>query len=104
MAKRRALIEQLIETLKNPPYSLEDSIEWISDSEYGLLGYSITCSKIDMYDITMTNASCKDLKNSTLSKDIITAGEIENINITKLQKKHLLIIKSEKYALSQSLT
>ena len=83
MAKRRTLIEQLIETLKNPPYSLEDSIEWISDSEYGLLGYSITCSKIDMYDITMTNASCKDLKNSTLSKDIITAGEIENINIVK---------------------
>ena len=83
MAKRRTLIEQLIETLKNPPYSLEDSIEWISDSEYGLLGYSITCSKIDMYDITMTNASCKDLKNSTLSKDIINAGEIENINIVK---------------------
>ena len=31
---------------------LTDKIEWLSDSENSLLGVGITCSKLDVYDIT----------------------------------------------------
>lgn len=80
---RKSIILGLINNYNKPPYSLEDNPEWISDTEDAVLGCSITCSKVDMYDITMTNATCKDFK-TTLNKDnIILCGEIENIGITK---------------------
>ena len=81
--KRKDIVLQLYASAKNPAYSLEDSVEWISDSEYSLLGYSITCSKIDMYDISMTNSCCKDFKNGHSTNDLIIAGEIEDINVVK---------------------
>lgn len=81
--KRQSAISNLMKTIQHPPYSLDDSIEWLSDTEYSLLGYAITCSKIDMYDIEMTNCSCRDFKSGGLNANIILAGEIENINIVK---------------------
>lgn len=84
-SKRKDIISNLILSIKNPPYSLDDSIEWLSDTEYSLLGYSITCSKIDMYDINMTNCNCRDFKNSMI-KNAILACEIEYINVVKTKK------------------
>jgi DNA polymerase III alpha subunit len=62
---------------------LEDSPEWIADCEDTLLGCSITCSKLDMYDISMTNITCKELKNTVLKDNLILGGEIDFINVTK---------------------
>jgi DNA polymerase-3 subunit alpha len=80
---RKSIILGLINNLSKPPYSLEDGPEWISDIEDSILGCSITCSKVDMYDITMTNTTCKDFKNTTLKDNIILCGEIDNIGVTK---------------------
>ena len=80
---RKAIITTLLSTAAYPPRSLEDSAEWISDSEYTTLGCAITCSKIDMYDISMTNATCKDFKNGGIKDNIIIAGEVDYINVTK---------------------
>jgi DNA polymerase-3 subunit alpha len=80
--KRKDIIQNLMQTINRPPYSLDDTIEWLSDTEYSLLGYSVTCSKIDMYDINMTNCSCRDFKSPTVNNAIL-ACEIENINIVK---------------------
>jgi len=84
--KRIPTVSALIDSLINPPYSLIDKIEWLSDSEDALLGTSITCSKLDTYDITMTNTNCRQLKNSDLYKNIIIAGEVTNINVIKTKK------------------
>jgi DNA polymerase-3 subunit alpha len=81
--KRKQLIQNLIDSINSPPYSLEDSPEWLADSEDALLGYAITCSKIDMYDISMTNTSCKEFKTTLMTNNIIIGGEIDNINIVK---------------------
>ena len=81
--KRMEILKNLLSSLENPPYSLTDKIEWLSDSENGLLGVSITCSKLDSYDIEMTNTDCKTLKNSSVNNNIIIAGEITNINVVK---------------------
>jgi DNA polymerase-3 subunit alpha len=81
--KRKITIENILKSIINPPYSMEDTAEWISDAEDEVLGCSITCSKVDMYDISMTNCNCKDIK-TTLSKDnLILCAEIDNINIVK---------------------
>lgn len=84
VTKRRVpTIESLIESRKNPAYSLVDKIEWLSDSENALLGVALSCSKLDCYDISMTNTNCKDFKNSVNSKNIIIAGEVSHVGLTK---------------------
>jgi DNA polymerase-3 subunit alpha len=81
--KRMETLNNLWNSVNSPPYSLTDKIEWLADSENALLGVSITCSKLDSYDIEMTNTDCKTFKTSTLSNNIIIAGEITNINLVK---------------------
>jgi DNA polymerase-3 subunit alpha len=80
---RKIIFENLIHSIDKPPYSLADKIEWISDTESGLLGVSVSCSKLDSYDISMTNTNCKDFKSSSIAKNIILAAEIANVNVTK---------------------
>ena len=79
-------INNLLKSLDHPPYSLIDKIEWLSDSENSLLGAAISCSKLDSYDISMTNTNCKDFKTTLQSEKLIIAGEICNINIIKTKK------------------
>lgn len=80
---RKNIILGLINSYNKPPYSLEDNPDWISDIEDENLGCSITCSKVDMYDISMTNTTCKDFKNGMIKDNIILCGEIETIGVTK---------------------
>jgi DNA polymerase-3 subunit alpha len=80
---RKKIIEDFLHSYMFPPYSLDDTAEWLADSEDALLGCSITCSKIDMYDISMTNITCRELKNTTTKDGLILGGEIDFINVTK---------------------
>lgn len=84
--KRKSIIQNLIDTIDNPPYSLLDKIEWLSDSENNLLGASITCSKLDSYNIEMTNTNCKEFKQTHKTDNIILAAEIVSANVTKTKK------------------
>jgi DNA polymerase-3 subunit alpha len=79
---RKLAFQNYIHSLINPPYSLIDKIEWLSDSENALLGVAITCSKLDVYDVSSANANCKTFKTSYIN-NIVIAGEISGINITK---------------------
>jgi DNA polymerase-3 subunit alpha len=81
-SRRKDKVLGLLNTIENPPYSLEDSAEWISDAEENSLGCGITCSKVDMYDVTMTNCNCKEYKNTMLN-EIILCGEISSLSVTK---------------------
>jgi len=80
---RKKIIEDTIQSCIRPPHSLDDTAEWLADSEDALLGCAITCSKIDMYDISMTNINCREFKNTTVKQNLILGGEIDFINVTK---------------------
>jgi DNA polymerase-3 subunit alpha len=80
---RKLAFQNYVHSLISPPYSLTDKIEWLSDSENALLGVAITCSKLDVYDVSSANSNCKTFKTSYANNNIIIAGEISNINITK---------------------
>jgi DNA polymerase-3 subunit alpha len=80
---RAKIVNDLISTIKNPPYSLTDSPEFISDSESSLLGCSITSSRIEIYDTSIANTTCKEFKSGKNEKNMIIAGEIDTINVIK---------------------
>jgi DNA polymerase III subunit alpha len=85
-AKRKQTIISLINTLKHPPYNLDDSPEWLANNEKFYLGASITCHKIDGCDIYAANVECKDLSQGTKTKTPILGAEISDINIIKTKK------------------
>lgn len=80
---RQKIILDSMGMLQKPPHSLEDSAEWIADVEDNNLGCAITCSKVDMYDISMTNINCKDFRNSLTGDNLILGGELDSVNVTK---------------------
>lgn len=82
-SKRKEKLHGILNTYMNPPYSLDDSPEWLSDAEEESLGCSITCSKVDMYDIRMTNCNCKEFKTTLSADSLIICAEINSISITK---------------------
>lgn len=84
-AKRMQSLSEEYSLFKNPPFSLEDSVEWIADAEHRLLGISITCSRVDSCDTLSANTSCKEVK-TTLNKKILVACEVDEINIVKTKK------------------
>jgi DNA polymerase-3 subunit alpha len=58
-------------------------VEWLADNEAAYLGTAISCSKLDSYDISMTNSTCRDFKHSNINQKILLAGEITYINAIK---------------------
>jgi DNA polymerase-3 subunit alpha len=84
--KRIENINNIITSLDHPPYSLTDKVEWLSDSESSMLGVAISCSKLDSYDISMTNTNCKEFKTSISYDNIIIAGEVSNVNTIKTKQ------------------
>ena len=84
-SKRMQSLTEEYGIFTNPPFSLEDSIEWLADAEHRLLGISITCSRVDGCDTLSANTTCKELK-TTLNKKILIACEIDDINIVKTKK------------------
>jgi DNA polymerase-3 subunit alpha len=80
MKNRQPKIAGIISQLKNPPFSMEDGPEWISDNERELLGISITCTKTDSYDSSYANTDCKNIKSFPTNKQFFVVAEIDTIN------------------------
>ncbi len=58
--KSKEKVSQLVKQLETPPYSLEDTAIWISETETQTIGISLTCSKVDDCDQSSANCNCKD--------------------------------------------
>ncbi len=86
---RKKVVQDLRNSLANPPYSLLDSIEWISKEEKSLLGISLSCNETDspQYQQFNNNCSCKEFVQKTnLSKSILMTIKLENINVIKTKR------------------
>lgn len=85
--KRKINIQSLIKSLDKPAYSLEDTPTWIAETENQLLGISITCSKIDEYNLEYVNTDCRSINSNKFnSKNMVIGIEIKDINIIKTKR------------------
>ena len=81
---RKQNIQSMISSIKSPPYSLDDSYDWIANIEKNHLGISITCSIVDSRDLDAANTDCQSInRNRIFNKSIIVGAEIEEISIVK---------------------
>jgi len=84
--ERISLVEGLADSLNNPGYELYDSPSWISKSEEELLGISLTCTRVDEYDITKANCTCKEFLDGFSSSSIAIAVQIDNVREWTIKK------------------
>ncbi len=76
---RIEIVKSMCNTIANPPFKLEDTIDYIIDNEDRTLGIPITYSKLDSA-IYQSNTSCKEIingKDGTVKLNVI----IENVKI-----------------------
>ena len=78
---RLEILSSLLDNLENPLYNLNESASDRARYEQEYLGVAITCSKVDDYDITNANCTCKEFIDGFNSTNgIAIAAEIKNIN------------------------
>ena len=57
---RSQTVKDLVLHLENPAYSLDDTPNWVAQTEQQYFGVPITYSKVDSCDTSSANATCKE--------------------------------------------
>jgi DNA polymerase III alpha subunit len=75
--------QESFKTLQSPPYSLEDSPDWIARVEEARLGINLTASILDMcIDRNQANCSCQDfISHNEHNSGIFIAAQIDEIKM-----------------------
>jgi DNA polymerase-3 subunit alpha len=87
--KRKILIQEFIDTIDKPPYSLKDNMQWIAETEGSLLGLPITCTKTDCYsqNYEANIITCKEFKEiMTQNKKVSVMGEISRLSVIRTKQ------------------
>lgn len=84
--RRQSIIRSMIDTLNNPPRSLEDSTSFIANSEREILGFPITFHETESKNNKIINTYCNLSLN--YSKDMSCMGvKLINYTVYKTNKK-----------------
>ena len=76
---RKQIVENEIQLLLDPPFSLEDDPGWIIDQETRFLGCPVTMTKIDTADKSAANTTCKEIVNGKKGKNLCVVGNVQRI-------------------------
>lgn len=82
--KRAETIRAILQTLRNPPISLHDTIDNIVDHEKELMGINVSCSKIQKSSVPETSDTCADVEKG-LKKSYLVVGEISEFREIKIK-------------------
>ena len=77
--RRLGSFNEIIKSLENPPFKLEDFPEWIASKEELLLGIPLTCTKVDACDTSSSNCCCRDIANKNVPDYPLVAVEINSV-------------------------
>jgi DNA polymerase III alpha subunit len=80
-------VQALLSAYDNPGYDLYDSPSWLAKKEEELLGISLTCNKVDEYDTSNANCTCKEFIDGFRSQDGISiAVQVESVREWTIKK------------------
>jgi DNA polymerase III alpha subunit len=84
---RMPVVEDLLRSFSDPGYELYDSPSWVAKQEDELLGISLTCSKVDEYDTSKANCTCKEFVDGFESRHGASlAVKIESVREWTIKK------------------
>ena len=84
---RVEVVESIAEATEDAGYNLVDSPSWLALQEGKYLGTALTCAKVDEYDVSAANCTCKEFLNGFNSTNgIMIVAQIEAL---LLQLTHL---------------
>jgi len=83
--KRLEVVKEMILSLENPPYKLEDMPEWVAGKEENLLGIPLTCSKVEACDTSSANAICKDIINKAIKDYPLVAVQVDSLREVQIK-------------------
>jgi len=75
--KRQQFVQNLVNSLQNPPHLLNDTADWITWIEEKYLGIALNSNRIDSCDLAIhANCTCKDVLNGK-NGYLVIAAEIK---------------------------
>jgi DNA polymerase III alpha subunit len=84
---RSQVVQNEADMVLDPPYSLDDHPSWIVEMEKKFLGCPISLSKIEAFDTSMANTTCKDILNGKYGEDICIIANVTRVSNHKIKKK-----------------
>jgi len=84
---RVEVVESIIDSLENPGYELIDLPGWKARQEEHYLGISLTCARVDEYDTSRSNCTCKEYIDGFESKNgIRITAQIDGVREWKIKR------------------
>ena len=81
------VVKDLINAFENPGYELYDSPSWLAKQEEDLLGIALTCNKVDEYDTSKANCTCKEFLDGFQTQyGIYLAVQIDTVREWTIKK------------------
>ena len=81
------VVESIAEATEDAGYNLVDSPSWLALQEGKYLGTALTCAKVDEYDVSAANCTCKEFLNGFNSTNgIMIVAQIEAIREWKIKR------------------
>tara|TARA_R110002020_G_scaffold464684_1_gene685559 strand:+ start:649 stop:2289 length:1641 start_codon:yes stop_codon:yes gene_type:complete len=81
------ILESIIDSLQNPGYELVDLPGWKARQEEHYLGISLTCARVDEYDTSRSNCTCKEYIDGFESKNgIRITAQIDGVREWKIKR------------------
>jgi DNA polymerase III alpha subunit len=74
-SRRPGKIQDLINSIYNPPYSLEDTKRWVITQERNSFGVPITYTSVDVHSHIQSDTTCKEFVDGK-GGDMVIQGEI----------------------------
>ena len=84
---RTPVVIDLIDAYENPGYELYDSPSWLAKQEEELLGIALTCNKVDEYDTSRSNCTCKEFLDGFQTQNgIYLAVQVDTVREWTIKK------------------
>ena len=80
---RSQVIQNELDMIDDPPFSLDDDPSWIIDQEIKFLGCPVSLARIDAADTSAATTTCKEIVDGKHGKNLCVAGNIVRINSVK---------------------
>jgi len=84
--RRLPTVIDIMNTLENPMYSLDDDVQTIAADEQKYMGCALTCSQVDGFNTNFAISLCKDVSRKTITGKTHLAVQLNSVRQYKTKK------------------